>query len=109
LNEEERRKAKRAQRALNAVAGATGGFAYFPEAADEVETLAVQVAHEIRNQYLLAYSPSNQTLDGSYRRIQVVAKGPNKPKVRTRSGYYATPDQKSPTASVKSSQASALR
>ncbi|MBM3814889.1 MAG: VWA domain-containing protein [Acidimicrobiia bacterium] len=103
LNEEERSKAKRAQRALGALATTTGGLAYFPKELDEVESLALQVAHEIRNQYILAYSPSIQELDGSYRRIQVTAKGPNRPVVRTRSGYYATPDQKpKPGASAPS-------
>ncbi len=95
LSDEERRKAKRAQRALNALANASGGLGYFPKEADEVQALAIQVAHEIRNQYIIAYSPSIQALDGSYRRIQVTAKGPNRPVVRTRSGYYATPNKPS--------------
>jgi len=94
LNEEERSKAKRAQRTLNSLATTTGGLSYFPKDESDVEELALQVAHEIRNQYILAYSPSIQALDGSFRRIQVVAKGPNKPLVRTRSGYYASPDEK---------------
>ncbi len=96
LTEEERGKAKRAQRAMNALATASGGLAYFPKEVADVEELAVQVAHEIRNQYILAYTPANETLDGSYRRILVTAKGANRPVVRTRSGYYATPDQKPP-------------
>ncbi|MBK5290289.1 MAG: VWA domain-containing protein [Acidobacteriia bacterium] len=94
LNEEERSKAKRAQRTLNGLATTTGGLSYFPKSDSDVEQLALQVAHEIRNQYILAYSPSVQALDGSFRRIQVTAKGPNKPLVRTRSGYYASPDEK---------------
>ena len=96
LSEEERGKAKRAKRAMSSLSTASGGLAYFPEEAEKVEELAVQVAHEIRNQYILGYSPTIQDLDGSYRRIQVMAKGPNRPVVRTRSGYYATPDQKAP-------------
>ncbi|MEZ5402437.1 MAG: VWA domain-containing protein [Bryobacteraceae bacterium] len=106
LSEEERRKAKRAQRALNALSTASGGQAYFPKEADEVQALAIQVAHEIRNQYIIAYSPSVQALDGSYRRIQVTAKGSNKPVVRTRSGYYATPNKQAP---AKPAAASSLR
>jgi VWFA-related protein len=106
LNDEERRKAKRAQRAMNALATASGGLSYFPREADEVQTLAVQVAHEIRNQYIIAYSPSVQSLDGSYRRIQVTARGPNRPMVRTRSGYYATPNKQVP---AKPSTANSLR
>ncbi|MEZ5352837.1 MAG: VWA domain-containing protein [Bryobacteraceae bacterium] len=106
LNDEERRKAKRAQRALNALATASGGLSYFPKEADEVQALAVQVAHEIRNQYIIGYSPAVQALDGSYRRIQVTAKGPNRPVVRTRSGYYATPSKQT---APKPASATSLR
>jgi len=97
LSEEERGKAKRAQRAMNSLSTASGGAAYFPKELTEVEQLAVQMAHEIRNQYVLAYTPVNQALDGSFRKIQVTAKGPGRPIVRTRSGYYATRDQKAPS------------
>jgi VWFA-related protein len=96
LSDEERGKAKRAKRAMEQLASSSGGTAYFPEQAEAVDELAGQVAHEIRNQYVLAYSPHIQALDGSFRRIQVTAKGPNRPMVRTRSGYYATPDQAPP-------------
>jgi VWFA-related protein len=92
LNEEEPREAKRAKRALNALTTASGGLAYYPKELVDVERLALQVAHEIRNQYILAYTPSNLNLDGAFRRIRVTVKGPNNPVVRTRTGYYATPD-----------------
>ncbi|MBM3796967.1 MAG: VWA domain-containing protein [Acidobacteria bacterium] len=96
FTDEERGKAKRAERALNALANATGGLAYVPKDIVNIEQLARQVAHEIRNQYVISYRPSNETLDGSYRRIAVQVKGPSRPVVRTRSGYYATPDKKEP-------------
>jgi VWFA-related protein len=92
LGGEEPREAKKAKRALQAITQATGGLCYFPEAAEDVEKLAVEVAHDIRNQYVLAYSPTVQQLDGTFRQIKVTANGPNKPAVRTRNGYYATPD-----------------
>lgn len=91
LSEEEGREAKRAERALKALAQATGGDCYFPKKLEEVEAIAKQVAHDVRNQYTIAYSPSNQALDGTFRQIKVQATGPNRPTVRTRSGYYATP------------------
>src|SRR5215469_5544685 len=93
LSEEERREAKRAERALNALADATGGESFFPKDLTEVEKIAHQVAHDIRNQYTIAYTPSNQAMDGTYRQIKVSVKAPGSPTVRTRSGYYATPDQ----------------
>jgi VWFA-related protein len=105
LSEEDKREAKRAERAMEALAKASGGTAVFPESAEEVEKVALAMAHEIRNQYILTYSPLNQALDGTFRTIRVTANGPNRPVVRTRSGYYATPDANGRTAS---SAASAL-
>ncbi|MFB3827506.1 MAG: VWA domain-containing protein [Bryobacteraceae bacterium] len=90
LSEEERREAKRAERALKALAQATGGDSFFPKDVGEVERIAKQVAHDLRNQYTIAYSPNNQTLDGSFRQIKVVTNAPGRPTVRTRTGYYAT-------------------
>ena len=92
LTEEERREAKRAKRALDALAEATGGDVYYPKDLSEVDRVAHQVARDVRNQYTIVYSPSNQALDGSYRQIKVAVNAPGKPNVRTRSGYYATPD-----------------
>jgi len=94
LGDEDRREAKKAQRAMNAIAKASGGASYYPDSADDVESVADQVANDIRNQYVIAYSPALQALDGSYRRIQVTA-GRNYT-VRTRTGYYATPDEAPP-------------
>jgi VWFA-related protein len=95
LSEEDKASSRRAQRALKGLAQATGGLAHFPKDVSEVDTIAQQVAQEIRNQYVIAYSPSNDKLDGTYRRIQVSVKGPGRPVARTRSGYYATPDEPS--------------
>jgi VWFA-related protein len=92
LSEEERREAKRCRRALEELSTVTGGESYFPKEPAEVDRVAHQVAHDIRNQYTLAYTPVNIALDGSFRQIKVTANGPNRPTVRTRSGYYATPD-----------------
>jgi len=93
LSEEERREAKRAERALNALAEATGGEAFFPKELSDVDRIAHQVARDIRSQYAIVYSPSNQAMDGTFRQIKVLVKAPGSPVVRTRSGYYATPDQ----------------
>jgi len=91
LNEEQKRERKRAKRALNALTTASGGLSYYPEQLSEVEQIAIKVAHEIRNQYVIGYSPSSPELDGTYRRIRVDVKARGRPSVRTRSGYYASP------------------
>jgi Ca-activated chloride channel family protein len=92
LNEEEPREARAAKRALNELAIASGGLAYYPKSLSEVETITPQIAHEIRNQYILAYTPTNPVLDGKFRAIKVTVKAPGNPTVRTRNGYYATPN-----------------
>ncbi|MEO7652609.1 MAG: VWA domain-containing protein [Bryobacteraceae bacterium] len=106
LSEEEKREAKRAKRALESIAEATGGHAYFPKGIEDVDKIAQQVAHEIRNQYVIGYSPTNPALDGSFRQIRVIANGPGKPIVRTRSGYYATPEKQQGSPKPASAKAS---
>jgi VWFA-related protein len=102
LSEEDKREAKRAKRALDALAEATGGQSYYPKDVSDVEKIAQQVAHDIRNQYTIAYSPLKQELDGTYRQIKVEVNGPNRPQVRTRSGYYATGGGKATVSQRKS-------
>lgn len=101
LNTEEPRAAKQAKRAIENIAKVTGGLFFFPDDLAEVEKLSLQVAHDIRNQYILAYSPTVQVLDGSFRTVRVTAKGSGSPTVRTRTGYYATPDQAAPKNTSK--------
>jgi VWFA-related protein len=92
LNDEEPREARAAKRALNELAANSGGLAYYPKSLSEVESITPQIAHEIRSQYILAYTPLNATLDGTFRAIKVTVKAPGNPTVRTRNGYYATPN-----------------
>lgn len=89
LNDEERREAKRAERALEALTKATGGQSYFPASVNDVNEITDRVAHDIRNQYVIAYSPTNEAMDGTFRHIEVKVKGRGL-SVRTRTGYYAT-------------------
>jgi Ca-activated chloride channel homolog len=100
FTEEEKREASKARRALNELTSATGGLAFYPKDVNEVQALAVEVARDIRRQYTIYYTPAVQALDGSYRQIKVTVEAPGKPVVRTRSGYYATPDSVNKTASL---------
>lgn len=104
LNEEDPREAKKAKRALNSITEGSGGASYYPKELTEVEKLAIKVAHEIRNQYIIAYSPTLQALDGSFRQIKVTVNGPGHPIVRTRSGYYATPEKPAQASAVTGQQ-----
>ncbi len=89
LSEEDPRAAARAERALNELAAATGGEAFFPEAVSETDRIAHQVARDLRNQYTIEYTPSNTVMDGAFRRIKIAVDAPGRPAVRTRNGYYA--------------------
>lgn len=91
LNEEEAGEAKSAKKALKALAEASGGLDYYPKSISDIQEITPRVAHEIRNQYILGYTSSNQALDGTFRQIKVTVTGFGRPTVRTRNGYYATP------------------
>src|SRR5262249_38213990 len=43
----------------------TGGAAYFPTSVEQIESVAVDLARQIRSRYTIAYAPLNQALDGS--------------------------------------------
>lgn len=93
-------KEKRARRALRIIAEQTGGVAFFPVDLSEVDSISRQVAHDLRNQYILQYAPSTSKTAGGFRtvRVEAHAKGYKRLQVRTRTGYYAdnrTPQQAS--------------
>jgi len=92
LREEKPESAERDRQALLALTRATGGSALFPENLEDVESTCLQIAHDIRHQYTLAYYPSNSRKDGSFRslRVQIVPPpGTGNISARTRTGYYA--------------------
>jgi VWFA-related protein len=74
---------------LNRFARETGGKAYFPASSREIASICEEIAHDIRNQYTLAYVPTIAAQDGSYRTIEVKASAPGHGRlsVRTRPGY----------------------
>jgi VWFA-related protein len=96
LSEEQPARAAKARHDLDDLTEATGGMVYFPSGLDEVSAVALDLAHQIRSQYTIAYTPLRQELDGSYRKLRVVAKGPGDLQVRARAGYLAAPQTNSP-------------
>jgi len=84
-------KQRRARRALSAMSEQTGGVAFFPKDASEVDQITQTVAHDIRNQYIIGYAPTTPKANGGYRTVRVDAHAPGYKHlfVRTRSGYYA--------------------
>jgi len=82
---------RKARNALTELTTATGGLAFFPDSASDTESLCTQIARDIRNQYTLAYNPSNTAHDGKFRSVMVDVmppKGMGKLTVRTRTGYF---------------------
>jgi Ca-activated chloride channel family protein len=56
---------------MNTFARETGGKAYFPRFFGEYPGIFQSVSQALRNQYSIAYHPSNQAKDGKYRKIKV--------------------------------------
>lgn len=66
-----------AQNQLKAFAAMTGGRAWLPRFDGEIPSIMQEVAASLRYQYSLAYTPSNATLDGKYRKIKVELVAPD--------------------------------
>jgi Ca-activated chloride channel homolog len=84
------------RQSLQSLADATGGTAFFPDTLDQVDTISRDVAHDIRNQYAIAYKPLNPDAKRSYQTVRVEARAPGYGRltVRTRTGTYG---EQSPT------------
>ena len=78
----------RGERLLKRLATETGGRAFFPAREIELRPVHEQVASDVQLRYLLSYTPKNQKVDGSWRRINVQTADPTFT-VRTRPGYFA--------------------
>jgi len=91
---------------LRKIAEQTGGRAYFPRNERDLRDSFIQIQRDLREQYLVAYSPSNKARDGSYRKIEIQITTPElrqqNLKLNYRSGYFAkvgrgdTPPRKRP-------------
>lgn len=79
-------------RLLGELAEETGGRHFPVQNLDELPGVCARIGTELRNQYLLGYSPVNTTEDGKYRPVTVLVKAPeNMPPLRAhhRQGYFA--------------------
>jgi Ca-activated chloride channel family protein len=85
---------------LKKIAGETGGRAYFPHSERELRDAFVQIQRDLREQYLVAYSPSNKARDGSYRKVQIEIVNADlqreKLKLNYRPGYFAKTEGPAP-------------
>ena len=77
---------------LTEIAEQTGGRQYQVDDLNELPDVAAKIGVELRNQYILGYSPKNLSHDGKYRRVQVRLVQPHgMPLLRPfwKQGYYA--------------------
>jgi len=85
------------QSILDELAGVSGGKAFFPRSAAEMDDIFEQIALELRHQYSIGYRPNNFTNDGKWHKIKVKVSPPRglpRLYVRAKEGYYAIPGQK---------------
>jgi hypothetical protein len=62
---------------LNTFTRETGGEAFFPRFYGEFPNIFRDIGNALRNQYSIAYSPSNQVKDGKFRKIKVELVNPD--------------------------------
>ncbi|HEU5180251.1 MAG TPA: VWA domain-containing protein [Candidatus Polarisedimenticolia bacterium] len=74
---------------LKNLAEETGGRAFFPGKVEDLEEVYQQIAEELRSQYYIAYSPSNDDWNGKWRKIKLTSPQHKSLDIRTRKGYYA--------------------
>ena len=93
LDRESSRSRRNAEKMLKAIAEVSGGGAFFPQSLLQVEAVATRIAHDIRNQYVLAFPVPAGSKPG-FHRVQVKAQADQQGKltVRTRPGYFYEPD-----------------
>lgn len=79
--------------ALRKIVEKTGGRAYFPRHERDLRDAFTQIQRDLREQYLVAYSPKNKARDGSYRKIEIQIVNPElkaqELKLNYRAGYFA--------------------
>jgi Ca-activated chloride channel family protein len=74
---------------LQDLADETGGRAFFPYHVDDLDQSFQDIGDELRNQYSIAYNPTNYVLDGRYHRIRIEVPEHKGYQVRARRGYFA--------------------
>jgi len=80
---------------LDELTSVTGGKAFYPQTDVEMDEIFERIALELRHQYSVGFTPKDFTPDGKWHKVKVKVKPPrgiSRLTVRTREGYYATPN-----------------
>ncbi len=87
---------------LKKITEKTGGRAYFPHHERDLRDAFAQIQRDLREQYLVAYSPTNKARDGSFRKIEIQVVSPTQRqrdlKLNYRSGYFAKTNTPEPSS-----------
>jgi VWFA-related protein len=78
----------RGDKALEDLANASGGRAFFPYKMKDITHSFASIEDELRSQYAVSYKPSDFDADGRYHSIEITALKKDL-QVRARRGYYA--------------------
>lgn len=76
------------EKLLSDLAAETGGRAWFPRSDRHLAQAYAAIATDVQHNYFLAYTPTNQRRDGTWRAIEVTVGRPEV-QVRARRGYTA--------------------
>jgi Ca-activated chloride channel homolog len=80
---------------LDDICGMTGGRLFKVNDVTELADIAARISEELRNQYVIGYTPSDMKHDGNWRKLKVrLSPPPGLPQltVHFRQGYYAPSD-----------------
>ncbi len=75
---------------LKRISDETGGRVFKVSSKNTLHDVFVQLQDEMRSQYAITYSPTNEARDGTFRRIEIRTENKDY-KIQARKGYYATP------------------
>ncbi|MBI1762846.1 MAG: VWA domain-containing protein, partial [Acidobacteria bacterium] len=74
---------------LKRICEATGGRVAVPKGNRDLDQAFTQLEQDLRQQYLLAYEPTNEAPDGAFRKIEIRLPNRKDIRIRHRKGYYA--------------------
>lgn len=77
---------------ISEVVSLTGGRAFFPNSLKTLDYYCDLIHTELRNQYVLGYTPTNSSFDGRWRKIKVQLQPPEglpRLNVHSREGYFS--------------------
>jgi VWFA-related protein len=77
---------------LQDLAEETGGRAFYPYHVDDLDASFQDIGDELRNQYSVAYNPTNYAPNGRYHKIKIEVLNHNGYRVQARRGYFAFPN-----------------